>query len=175
MVDLVLRRANVSRKGGPWSETDHDVFDGDRDVGRIFQQADGQWFWGVSFQLTRRKSYGHTTSLDAATGLSIFEELHSRRHDGRVILLMPSTCARLDGEDLRPQPLHERKARLEALLADASAGIQYNEHVDGGGQVVFEHACRLGLEGIVSKHREHPYRSGRSKTWLNVKNPPRRA
>jgi bifunctional non-homologous end joining protein LigD len=36
---------------------------------------------------------------------------------------------------------------------------------------VFDHACRLGLEGIVSKHREHPYRSGRSKNWLKVKNP----
>jgi bifunctional non-homologous end joining protein LigD len=64
-----------------------------------------------------------------------------------------------------------RKARLETLLATASAGIHYNEHVEGDGAVVFEHACKLGLEGIVSKHREHAYRSGRSKTWLKVKNP----
>ena len=42
------------------------MFDGERDVGRIFQQADGSWFWGVSFQLTGRKSYGHAPTLDAA-------------------------------------------------------------------------------------------------------------
>jgi hypothetical protein len=63
---LILRRANVSRKGGQWQDDDYDVFDGKRDVGRIFQQADGQWFWGVAFHLTRRKSYGHAPTLDDA-------------------------------------------------------------------------------------------------------------
>jgi hypothetical protein len=61
-----LRRANISRSGGPWSETDFDVFEGKRDVGRIFQQADGQWFWGVAFHVTHRKSCGHAPSLDEA-------------------------------------------------------------------------------------------------------------
>jgi ATP-dependent DNA ligase len=42
--------------------------------------------------------------------------------------------------------------------------VQYNEHVEGDGQILFAHASKLGLEGMVSKHREHPYRSGRSKT-----------
>jgi hypothetical protein len=65
-MQLVLRRANVSRKGGTWQHEDYDVFDGDRDVGRVFQQADGSWFWGVSFQITGRKSYGHAASLDDA-------------------------------------------------------------------------------------------------------------
>ena len=65
---LILRRANVSRKGGPWKHEDYDVFDGDRDVGRIYRvnAADEIWFWGVSFQLTGRKSYGHAASLDEA-------------------------------------------------------------------------------------------------------------
>src|SRR3979490_3205959 len=67
---LILRRANVSRKGGFWDETDYDVFDGDRDVGRIYQVNDfpgrESWFWGVSFQITHRKSYGYSDSLDAA-------------------------------------------------------------------------------------------------------------
>jgi hypothetical protein len=63
---LILRRANVSRKGGFWDDTDYDVFDGERVVGRIFLQASGAWFWGVSFQLTGRKSYGHPDSLEAA-------------------------------------------------------------------------------------------------------------
>jgi hypothetical protein len=64
---LLLRRANVSRPSGSWSETDCNVFDGDRDIGRIFPQADGARFWGVSFQLTGRKSYGRAAaSLDEA-------------------------------------------------------------------------------------------------------------
>jgi bifunctional non-homologous end joining protein LigD len=92
------------------------------------------------------------------------------RSDDRAILYA-FDLLELDGEDFRPQPLHARKARLEKLLAAARAGILYNEHVRGDGQTVFEHACRMGLEGIVSKHRDHPYRSGRSKTWLKIKNP----
>jgi hypothetical protein len=66
---LVLRRANISRSGGSWSETDFDVFDGDRKVGRIYRlddRPDSAWFWGVSFQLTGRKSYGHAASIDEA-------------------------------------------------------------------------------------------------------------
>jgi hypothetical protein len=88
---------------------------------------------------------------------------------GASLLRKLSDLLEIDGEDFRPQPLHARKTRLEKLLAKASAGIQFNEHVKGDGQIVFEHACKLGLEGIVSKH--HPYRSGRSKSWLKIKNP----
>jgi bifunctional non-homologous end joining protein LigD len=50
-------------------------------------------------------------------------------------------------------------------------GVQFNEHIVGDGAMIFEHACKLGFEGIVSKHREHPYRSGPSKSWIKVKNP----
>jgi hypothetical protein len=62
MMPLLLRRANVSRPGGTWQHDDFDVFDGARDVGRVYL-VDGYagnetWFWGVSFQLTGRKSYG---------------------------------------------------------------------------------------------------------------------
>jgi bifunctional non-homologous end joining protein LigD len=49
--------------------------------------------------------------------------------------------------------------------------IRFSEHLAGDGAPVFRHACKLGLEGIVSKRRDAPYRSGRSKTWLKVKNP----
>jgi bifunctional non-homologous end joining protein LigD len=49
--------------------------------------------------------------------------------------------------------------------------ITYNEHLNHDGALVFEHACRLGLEGIVSKRLDAPYRSGPSKTWLKSKNP----
>jgi hypothetical protein len=53
-------------EGGEWQHEDYDVFDGERDAGRIFLDASQTWFWGVSFQLTGRKSYGHTPTLDEA-------------------------------------------------------------------------------------------------------------
>jgi ATP-dependent DNA ligase len=76
-----------------------------------------------------------------------------------------------DGEDLRPRPLSDRKAKLARLLARAPAGIVYNEHTDLDGATVFLHACKLGLEGIVSKRLTAPYRSGPSRDWIKVKNP----
>jgi bifunctional non-homologous end joining protein LigD len=112
---------------------------------------------------------GEAVCCDEA-GVAVFEKLHSRAHDDQVFLYA-FDLLEFDGADFRPQPLHVRKARLERQLAKAPAGIRYNEHVDGDGQLVFEQACKLGLEGIVSKHREHAYRSGRYKTWLKVKNP----
>jgi bifunctional non-homologous end joining protein LigD len=44
--------------------------------------------------------------------------------------------------------------------------MQLNGHLTGDGAVKFSHACRLDLEGIVTKHQDHPYRSGPSKSWL---------
>jgi ATP-dependent DNA ligase len=74
--------------------------------------------------------------------------------------------------DFRPYPLEERRGRLQYLLRKANGvGVQFNEHIEGDGVTIFEHACKLGFEGIVSKHREHPYRSGPSKSWIKVKNP----
>jgi hypothetical protein len=71
---LLLRRANVSRISGEWQHDDFDVFDGDRDVGRIYlaDRFDGyeRWFWGVSFDLSGRNSYGdQAASLDEAKAL----------------------------------------------------------------------------------------------------------
>jgi len=77
----------------------------------------------------------------------------------------------LNGDDLRRQSLERRKARLEIVLAKAGVGIQFNEHMEEDGEIVFRHACRLGLEGIVSKRKDSPYRSGRSPDWLKSKNP----
>jgi hypothetical protein len=67
---LILRRANVCRKGGPWQHEDFDVMDGAREVGRVYlidsYGGTEAWFWGVSFQLTGRKSYVRAESLDDA-------------------------------------------------------------------------------------------------------------
>ncbi len=52
-----------------------------------------------------------------------------------------------------------------------SPGIRFNEHIEGDGPTVFAHACKMGLEGIVSKRKDSAYRSGRSPDWLKMKNP----
>ena len=62
-------------------------------------------------------------------------------------------------------------AALGKLLRKAKPGIRYSEHLTGNGAEIFAHACKLGLEGIVSKRLSSPYRSGKVKYWLKVKNP----
>jgi bifunctional non-homologous end joining protein LigD len=49
--------------------------------------------------------------------------------------------------------------------------VRFSEHIEGDGAIIFKHACKMGLEGIVSKRRDLPYRSGRVKNWIKVKNP----
>jgi hypothetical protein len=64
-----------------------------------------------------------------------------------------------------------RKATLRSLLIKTGPGLRWNEHFEGDGETIFRHACKLGLEGIVSKRLGSPYRSGRSPDWLKMKNP----
>ena len=69
-------------------------------------------------------------------------------------------------------PLAVRKATLASPLARAAPGLRFNEHLnEQDGPLVFAHACKRGLEGIVSKRRNSPYRSGRSPDWIKSKNP----
>jgi bifunctional non-homologous end joining protein LigD len=102
-------------------------------------------------------------------GLSDFDALRYRRA-GHSATLVAFDLIQLQDDDLRERPLLTRKQRLAKMLGNGGA-ISYNEHIDQDGPAVFEHACRLGLEGIVSKRLDAPYRSGLSKTWLKSKNP----
>jgi bifunctional non-homologous end joining protein LigD len=76
----------------------------------------------------------------------------------------------LDGADLRREPWETRRARLASLLRKARDGVRLSEHLDSDGALAFAHACRMGLEGIVAKRRDRPYRSGRCADWIKVKN-----
>ena len=102
-------------------------------------------------------------------GVTSFNRVRYRRHD-ESILLYTFDLIELNGDDLRRDPLEARKATLEMILAKAGIGIRFNEHMQGDGETVFRHACKLGLEGIVSKRKDSPYRSGRSPDWLKMKN-----
>ena len=75
---------------------------------------------------------------------------------------MATTCGAI--------PLEVRKATLRSMLAKGGLGLRFNEHIEGNGPTVFIHACKPGLEGIVSKRKDSAYRSGRSPDWLKMKN-----
>src|SRR5271165_4205970 len=76
----------------------------------------------------------------------------------------------LDGEDLRPRPLEERREALSGLIAGGD-NIVFSEAIAAEGALVFAKACELGLEGIVSKRAGSRYWSGRTRQWVKSKNP----
>jgi bifunctional non-homologous end joining protein LigD len=100
-------------------------------------------------------------------------DFHGLRSDegGAAACLFAFDLLRLNGEDLRPLPLEDRRARLRKALRGANKALRFSEHLEGDGEAIFRHACALGLEGIVSKRRDARYRSGRCLTWLKIKNP----
>jgi bifunctional non-homologous end joining protein LigD len=109
--------------------------------------------------------------VEAESGAPSFNELQADLSAGRSdrFRYYLFDLLHLDGLDLRGAPLIERKAALERLLAGQGGTLTYSEHFTGGGGTVLEHACRLGLEGIVSKLKTGTYRSGRFKSWLKAK------
>jgi bifunctional non-homologous end joining protein LigD len=74
-----------------------------------------------------------------------------------------------DGEDLRQLPLTARKENLETLLRKHNATLRFVQHFSNGGDAVLQSACRMNLEGIVSKRADAPYRSGRGDDWTKAK------
>jgi bifunctional non-homologous end joining protein LigD len=104
-------------------------------------------------------------------GVPSFDRIRYRRHDASVFLYA-FDLIEVNGDDLRREPLEVRKATLASVLARAASGLRLNQHLEhDDGETVFQHACKLGLEGIVSKRKGSPYRSGRSPDWLKMKNP----
>jgi bifunctional non-homologous end joining protein LigD len=104
-------------------------------------------------------------------GRSDFDGLHSRQHNDEVQFYAFDVLMS-DGDDLRKLPLSMRKANLARLLARRVSGIFLSEFERGEiGPDLFRHACMLGLEGLVSKRNDRPYRAGVSPSWVKVKNP----
>jgi ATP-dependent DNA ligase len=104
-------------------------------------------------------------------GTPDFRALRSRRRGHEAVLYAFDLIAH-DGDDLRDLPLTQRKRRLAMLIGKSERrAIRYSEHLTGDGPTMFDHVCSMGLEGIVSKRTDAPYRSGSSKTWVKAKNP----
>lgn len=108
-------------------------------------------------------------------GVSDFNALHSRKGDHEV-QLYAFDCLALDGDDLRSLPLTMRKTNLARLLRGRPDGMFVAPFETGEiGPDLFHAACRIGLEGIVSKRRDRRYSGGRSKDWIEFKNRTHRA
>ncbi|MEA2937057.1 MAG: hypothetical protein QOC56_561 [Alphaproteobacteria bacterium] len=103
-------------------------------------------------------------------GIANFELLQSREHDNRVCLYA-FDLIEVNGADLRREPIEDRKQILAQLVRKEHNGIRANGHLDGDGEKVFHHACKMNVHGIVSKRRGSPYRSGRSYDWIVSRNP----
>jgi bifunctional non-homologous end joining protein LigD len=104
-------------------------------------------------------------------GLAVFHVLRQRQNEATAFLYA-FDLLELDGTDMRREPIEVRKATLASILRKRRPGVRFNEYLEHlDGELVFAHACKMGLEGIVSKRLGSPYRSGRSPDWLKFKNP----
>src|SRR5262245_57045439 len=101
-------------------------------------------------------------------GLAEFDALRGRRGD---VHLCAFDLLEIDGQDLRLEPLMKRRQVLARLIRKSRSGLVLNAQFEQDGPLVFEHACLLGCEGIVSKRKDSRYRSGRSHDWVKIKNP----
>ena len=100
-----------------------------------------------------------------------YDDFHALRSaEGcRSATLIAFDILALDGEDLRSRTLDVRRAMLSELLDGADGQLMMSETIEGDGPAFYRAACGLGLEGIVSKRRDAPYRSGRSAAWVKTK------
>ncbi|MDB5479893.1 MAG: uncharacterized protein JWO83_946 [Caulobacteraceae bacterium] len=117
---------------------------------------------------------GEVVALDH-TGAPDFAALQAAISDGKTddLIFFGFDLMFQAGEDLRPAPLTDRKARLQPLLEAAPAGarpnLRYVEHFVTAGDAVLRSACRMHLEGVISKRLDAPYLSGRTETWVKSK------
>lgn len=109
--------------------------------------------------------------VETASGATDFSALQADLSAGRTdrFVFYVFDLIYLDGYDLRSLPLIERKTLLEKLVPPGEGVVRFSAHLDESGAMVLQHACRLSLEGIVSKRRDAPYRPGRGKTWVKSK------
>ena len=113
---------------------------------------------------------GEVAALDH-TGAPDFAALQAAISEAKTddLIFFAFDLLFVDGEDLRALPLSSRKDRLKAMLAKAPANVRYVDHFITPGEAVLQSACRMDLEGIISKQIDAPYRSGRSDTWVKSK------
>jgi DNA ligase D-like protein (predicted ligase) len=105
---------------------------------------------------------------DGVTSFSMIQAASDSGNAAALVLFL-FDLLHLDGEDLCPRPLIERKARLAALLADASSPLHTCDHQVAHGREFHQKACAMALEGIVSKRADAAYAPGNRGLWVKVK------
>jgi bifunctional non-homologous end joining protein LigD len=151
-----------------------------REQDRVRLISRGGQDWAKDFPLIvagalklRHKNFtvdGEVVVLDN-DGISNFEALTSRKYDRRALLYAFDMLTD-NGENLRPLMLSMRKAKLAQLFSQPVDGIFIADYEQRDiGQELFQAACKMGLEGIVSKRLDRAYGVGRCKYWVKVKNP----
>ncbi|WP_207101704.1 DNA ligase D [Paracoccus shandongensis] len=109
--------------------------------------------------------------VETGAGASDFPALQADLSEGRYdrFVFYVFDLMYLNGHDLRAVPLIERKGLLEDLVGTDPGRVRFSSHFGESGSMVLRHACRLSLEGIISKEADAPYVSGRGKTWIKSK------
>jgi bifunctional non-homologous end joining protein LigD len=118
---------------------------------------------------------GEVVALEE-NGLTNFQLLQNslKENNTAILVYFVFDLLYIDGWDLTRSPLRDRKKILEQILkpkraSKATGPLRYSEHWMGQGQELYEESCRKGLEGIISKKADQPYRSGRGRDWLKIK------
>jgi len=152
-----VRRARVvlyTRNGNDWSAAFPDILAAVEKLGLDEALIDGE----VAVVLP-----------DGRTSFQALQNTGDAANRGTLVYFV-FDLLRLNGETLEMLPLEERKARLKKLVGARKTGrIRFSEHIEGNGQAFFAEACCAGLEGIVSKRRDQPYRAGRHGEWVKTK------
>jgi len=152
-----VRRGRVSlftRNGNDWTAAFPEIAEAVRKLGLDDALIDGE------------------AAIVLPDGRTSFQALQNTSAPGNrgTLVYFVFDLLRIDGRTLEALPLEERKARLKILVGARKTGrIRFSEHIEGHGQAFFAEACRAGLEGIVSKRRDQPYRAGRHGGWVKTK------
>jgi bifunctional non-homologous end joining protein LigD len=150
--------AILTRRGHDWTDRFPSIRDAARELPVRSALIDGEAvvevngvpsFSAMQAALGAREGPGHKAAHEAV--LYAFDLLH------------------FNGVDLQPASLLKRKEALAELTAGLSGPIRYSEHLTESGEALFRQACLMGLEGVISKRANQPYRSGRGEDWIKVK------
>ncbi len=119
---------------------------------------------------TRALIDGEIIALDRGNAPS-FAQLQQALSEGRDegLIYMVFDLLHLDGRDVSKLPLRERKELLEELVRTVDPPVRYSDHFGGDAHKIYRHACRMALEGVVSKMADEPYRPGRGRSWVKSK------
>ncbi|WP_337763283.1 ATP-dependent DNA ligase [Sinorhizobium meliloti] len=146
----------ITRGGYDWTRRFTEIAAEARELGHESMILDGE---GVVLDEKGRSDFG---ALQRALGR------RPSLHDPREILFFAFDLLYLDGHDLWRKPLRERRRLLEQIVAGRKGVIRLSEEVEGDGDEFYRVACEHGLEGIIAKHREKTYHSGRGDWWQKI-------